>query len=81
MERTAERLRVAAYVAEKAAQEGGADMKALYVMSAADVVKSASSQPQPAAISESEAYKAASSKPTQWAMLSCILIAYAQIVE
>ena len=63
MERTAERLQAAADVAEKAAHEGGADMKALYVMSAADIVKSASSQPKWTAISESEAYKVATSVP------------------
>ena len=68
MERTAGRLEAAAEVAEKAAHKGGEDMKALYVMSSADIVKTASSQPPKTAISKSEAYKAAaSSQPkTTW---------------
>ena len=63
MECTAERLEAAAHVAEMAAQEGGADSKALYVMSAGDVVQAASSQPRTDSISRSEAYMAAASEP------------------
>ena len=63
MERTAERLEVAAHVAEKAAQDGGEDMKALYVMSAAEVVKATSSQPRTSSITRSNAYRAAAKEP------------------
>lgn len=63
MERTAERLEVAARATETAVHEGGADAKALYVMSAADVVKAASSQPRTRSLSRSDAYGAAASVP------------------
>ena len=61
MEKTAKRLEAGASAAEKAAAKGGADLKAMYVMSSADFISAASSQPQDSAISETWAYKAASS--------------------
>ena len=63
MERTAERLEAAAQIAELAAQEGGADTNALYVMSASDVVQAVSSQPRTSYISGLDAYMAAAPDP------------------
>ena len=58
------RLDVAAAAAQKAVQTGGDDLKALYVMSPAAVVKAASSQPPATPLSESQGFKdAASSQP------------------
>ena len=49
-------------------------MKAMYVMSSAEIIEAASSQPQPSAISETWAYKAASSsQPRSHAEASYVL--------
>ena len=61
MEKTAERLERGAAAAAQAADRGGRDAKALYVMSPADIIKTASSQPQTETISQSKAYEEASS--------------------
>ena len=61
MEQTAKRLEAGASAAEKAAAAGGRDMKAMYVMSSAAIIQSASSQPQPTSISETKAYQEVSS--------------------
>ena len=61
MEKTAKRLEAGASTAEQAAASGGADLKAMYVMSSAEIINAASSQPQKSAISETWEYKAVSS--------------------
>ena len=54
---TAERLEKGASAVQRAAASGGEDLRALYVMEPADIIKSASSQPPMAPISESSEYK------------------------
>ena len=62
LENTAKRLETGASAAEEAAASGGADLKAMYVMSSAQIIAaSASSQPHMSAISDSMEYKMASS--------------------
>lgn len=58
---TAERLEAAATTAQQAAASGGADLKALYVMSSAEIVNTASYQPRLTPISETREYKQRSS--------------------
>ena len=61
MQQTAKRLEAGASAAKRAAASGGRDMKAMYVMSSAAIIKTASSQPQPTSISETTAYQEVSS--------------------
>ena len=74
MQKTAQRLEAAASTAQRAAAEGGAELKALYVMSSAEIVQAASSQPRHTPISESWEYKErASSQPRSHVEASYVL--------
>ena len=74
MQKTAKRLEAAASTAQMAAASGGEDLKALYVMTSAEFVQAASSQPPFTPISESKAYKEkASSQPRSHAEASYVL--------
>ena len=61
MQKTAKRLEAAASTAQRAAADGGADLKAMYVVSSAEIIQAASSQPSFTPISESWEYKERSS--------------------
>ena len=65
MEATNVRLTATAEVAEAAAETGGQDLKALYVMKPKEVNKAASSQPQTNLADTEGARKALSSQPAQ----------------
>ena len=74
MQKTAERLEAAASSAQRAAASGGDDLKALYVMTSAEIIQAASSQPPFTPISESHTYKErASSQPRSHAEASYVL--------
>ena len=71
---TAERLKAGASAAQRAAATGGDDLKALYVMNPADIIKSASSQPPRTPISETKEYKQSkSSQPRSHVETSYVL--------
>ena len=61
MQETSKRLEAGAATAQSAAAKGGADLKAVYVMSSAEFVQTASSQPHLKPISETKEYKTRSS--------------------
>ena len=61
MKETSRRLEAAATSAERAAARGGDDLRAMYVMSSAEFVQTASSQPHLKPISETKEYKTRSS--------------------
>ena len=65
METTDQRLSAAAATAESAAEQGGDDLKALYVMKPKDVFVAASSQPQTTLSETATAQAALSSQPLQ----------------
>ena len=61
IQKTAKRLEAGASTAQWAAASRGADLKALYVMSSAEIIHTASTQPRFTPISESREYKERSS--------------------
>ena len=61
MQETSKRLEAGAAIAQSAAAKGGADLKAVYVMSSAEIIKTASSQPPGTPISETLEFKSQSS--------------------
>ena len=74
MKKTAKRLELAAASAAMAAASGGDDLKAMYMMSSAEIVQAASSQPLRTPIAQTQDFKRrASSQPSSHIAASYVM--------